>query len=226
MGCDGGTIPKRQEIVKNKQKDAVRDKNVDLSAKWQFCALSGLRLKRPIVACQLGRLYNKTAIIEYLLDYKTANKPTTFSPVVSHIKSLKHVRELTLTDRSSSNRNGSSSTSSDEHLRSQFVCPTTGLEMSGRYKFYFLFTCGCVISERALKQVPNDKKCILCSKPYDPELDLIVINGDEEEMKELGERLAERRSQRTQVDKQDSAKISFEYCRSSGSATKKIKTKP
>lgn len=227
MGCDGGTIPKRQEIVKNKKKDAVRDKNVDLSARWQFCALSGLRLKRPIVACRLGRLYNKDAVIEYLLDLKSSQESTTSTSVASHIKSLRHVRELTLVDRSSSNTEGSSSTSSNEHLRSQFVCPTTGLEMNGRYKFYLLFTCGCVLSERALKQVPNDKHCILCSKPYDPDTDLVIINGDEEDIKVMKERLVKRK----RLLKED-RRVSPENpnhtpdsCKPSGSSFKRVKTK-
>ena len=29
---------------------------------------------------------------------------------------------------------------------SQFHCPITGLEMSGRYRFVFFLTCGCVVS--------------------------------------------------------------------------------
>lgn len=200
MGCDGGTIPKRQEIVKNKKQDPAKDKDADRSAKWQFCALSGLRLKRPIVACLLGRLYNKDAIIEYLLDQKSSADATTSNSVVSHIKSLRNVRELTLKDRTGSSNEAT--TSSDDHLRAQFVCPTTGLEMNGRYKFYLIFTCGCVISERAFKQIPNDNKCIYCSKPYDPALDLIVINAEDEDLKMMKERLAIRK-RRLKLDKKD-----------------------
>lgn len=192
MGCDGGTIPKRNELVKNKAKDGNRDKNADLSAKWQFCALSGLRLKKPIVACQLGRLYNKDAIIEHLLNSKSS--PSTSQPVVSHIKSLRDVKELKLKEKLEYDKSHQASSGS-EQFKAQFVCPISGLDLNGKYKFYYILKCGCVLSERALKEVPNDRQCILCSKPYDPDIDLIVLNGDRDEMLALKERLSRLRRQ-------------------------------
>lgn len=191
MGCDGGTIPKRHEIVKNKQKDKCRDKNSDLSAKWQFCSISGLRLKKPIVSCQLGRLYNKDAVIECLLEHR-ASKASSSNTVISHIKSLKDVKELRLKEKPDFNT-AHQATSGNEQFKAQFVCPISGLDVNGRYKFYYLWTCGCVFSERALKEVPNDQRCILCSKSYSPELDLIILNGDELEMRDLRERISTRR---------------------------------
>ena len=46
------------------------------------------KLRKPIVGDRLGQLYNKTSVIEYLLNKK--NKPQGFE----HIKSLKNVKEL------------------------------------------------------------------------------------------------------------------------------------
>lgn len=37
------------------------DKNAELAAKWKYCALSQERLKRPIVACELGRYADKSS---------------------------------------------------------------------------------------------------------------------------------------------------------------------
>lgn len=48
MGCDGGTIPKRDELVKKKKKQEEKDKDADLAAKWQYCAISSTKLKEPI----------------------------------------------------------------------------------------------------------------------------------------------------------------------------------
>lgn len=31
------------------------DKNAELVAKWKYCALSQEKLRRPIVACEMGR---------------------------------------------------------------------------------------------------------------------------------------------------------------------------
>ena len=58
--------------------------------KWQHCHLTQQKLIKPIVACELGFLYNKEAIIEKLLDSK-GNKDSSSSnnDLASHIKSLK-----------------------------------------------------------------------------------------------------------------------------------------
>lgn len=196
MGCDGGTIPKRNEIVKNKRKDQARDKDADLSAKWQYCSLSGLKLKKPIVACHLGRLYNKLAIVEHLLERQaqsSKNAPPSSSSTISqsddpisHIRCLNDIKELTLKERDDK---AQATSSTAEQFKVPFVCPISGLEISGKYKFYYLVTCGCVFSERALKEVPNEKQCIICYKPYDPDIDLIVLNGSSKEIEELRRRI-------------------------------------
>lgn len=48
MGCDGGTIPRRDELVKTKKKPEEKDKDAELAAKWQFCALTSEKLRQPI----------------------------------------------------------------------------------------------------------------------------------------------------------------------------------
>jgi hypothetical protein len=55
MGCDGGTIPKRDELVKTKKKEAQTAKDVKVAAKWNNCHLSQLPLQKPIVADLLGK---------------------------------------------------------------------------------------------------------------------------------------------------------------------------
>ncbi|KAI2663927.1 Replication termination factor 2 [Labeo rohita] len=155
MGCDGGTIPKRHELVKGPKKVEKVDKNAELAARWKYCALSQEKLKRPIVACELGRLYNKDAIIEYLLD-KSAERPN--AEVVAHIRSIKDVKELNLTDNPAwegERRNIKGDCYEDMHC-AMFICPVVGLEMNGKHKFLYLQTCGCVFSERALKEVKTE----------------------------------------------------------------------
>ena len=63
MGCDGGTIPTRDELVRTKQNPEKKDKDFVRIYKWQYCHLTQQKLTQPIVACQLGRLYNKEAIV-------------------------------------------------------------------------------------------------------------------------------------------------------------------
>jgi hypothetical protein len=40
MGNDGGSIPRRNELVKEKKKDPKADERVQTIARWFYCALS------------------------------------------------------------------------------------------------------------------------------------------------------------------------------------------
>ncbi|XP_077191792.1 replication termination factor 2 isoform X2 [Paroedura picta] len=155
MGCDGGTIPKRHELVKGPRKVEKVDKNAELVAQWYYCTLSQEKLSRPIVACELGRLYNKDAIIEFLLD-KSSEKAIV--EAASHIKSIKNVIELNLTDNPAwtGDKGNTKGDKYDDIQSARFICPVVGLEMNGRHKFCFLRNCGCVFSERALKEIKTE----------------------------------------------------------------------
>lgn len=178
MGCDGGTIPKRDELVKTKKKDSKIDKTEQLIANWYYCALSKTPLKRPIVSCKLGKLYNKDAIIQYLLNRKLYGDG---DKICKHILSIKDVVTLNLTPNPAYTQNKThssieSNTVGNDILVPQFVCPVTMKEMSGKYKFVYL-PCGCVFSEQALKEVPSST-CLQCNKPYKQE-DIIPINPED-----------------------------------------------
>lgn len=128
MGCDGGTIPKRDELVRTKRKSEQKDKNAELVAKWQYCAISSNRLVEPIVSCELGRLYNKEAVIEYLLDKDS----TPNTQLCQHIRSLKDVIPLNFTQKHdySDKKPEIDGQYVDTH-DSQYICPVVGLEMNG-----------------------------------------------------------------------------------------------
>nr|CAG8597809.1 6484_t:CDS:2 [Entrophospora candida] len=151
MGNDGGSIPKRNELVKEKQKEVRPDQNALTIAIWFFCALSKRPLQEPVVSCALGKLYNKDAIIEYLLNNSAYGDGDT---ICSHINSLKDVVTLKLTTNLIYKENPNSH--SDQGMTSKFVCPITMKEMNGKLKFVYLNTCGCTFSEQGLKEVPSD----------------------------------------------------------------------
>lgn len=177
MGCDGGTIPKRDELVKTKKKKETTAREITHAAKWNHCHLSQQPLEKPIVADLLGFLYKKECLIEYLLDKSKYEKGP------EHVKSLKDVKELDLTLNPSYDANRQES--SDEFSamnKAKWICSLTGLEMNGAFKFYYLFNCGCVFSERAYKKIQT-KKCIKCDKEYN-ENDLIVINANDEDLEQ------------------------------------------
>ncbi|XP_044519771.1 replication termination factor 2 [Gracilinanus agilis] len=190
MGCDGGTIPKRHELVKGPKKVEKVDKNAELVAQWNYCTLSQEILRRPIVACELGRLYNKDAVIEFLLD-KSNEKA--LGQAASHIKSIKNVTELKLSDNPawSGDKGNTKGDKYDDLQRARFICPVVGLEMNGRHRFCFLRCCGCVFSERALKEIKAEV-CHTCGVPFQED-DVIVLNGNKEDVDVLKKRLEDRR---------------------------------
>ncbi|KAM9057175.1 replication termination factor 2 isoform 1-T1 [Megaptera novaeangliae] len=190
MGCDGGTIPKRHELVKGPKKVEKVDKDAELVAQWNYCTLSQEILRRPIVACELGRLYNKDAIIEFLLD-KSSEKA--LGKAASHIKSIKNVTELRLSDNPAweGDKGNTKGDKHDDLQRARFICPVVGLEMNGRHRFCFLRGCGCVFSERALKEIKTEV-CHTCGAAFQED-DVIVLNGTKEDVATLERRMEARR---------------------------------
>ncbi|XP_078411627.1 replication termination factor 2 [Cetorhinus maximus] len=190
MGCDGGTIPKRHELVKGPKKVEQVDKNAALAARWNYCAISQRPLRKPIVACELGRLYNKDAVIEYLLD---TSPEKCIIETAKHIKSLKDVKELNLTDNPAwkGDKANTKGDKFEDLQRAVFICPVVGLEMNGRQKFCYLRVCGCVFSERAMKEIKTEV-CHKCGESF-KEDDVIVLNGSKEEIADLQRKMEERK---------------------------------
>ncbi|KAF4528474.1 hypothetical protein B566_EDAN015936 [Ephemera danica] len=174
MGCDGGTIPRRDELVRLKKKPEQKDKESELSFRWRHCSITQQPLREPIVACGHGRLYCKESILEGLLDRSKLPEQA------AHITSMKDVKELVLTPnpayaRAKGGEKGESGHYVD-HRTSPYVCPVIGMELSGKFRFAFSWTCGCVVSEKAIKEVPT-KFCHKCQHPFD-ENDLVYINAE------------------------------------------------
>ncbi|GCC37386.1 hypothetical protein chiPu_0015890 [Chiloscyllium punctatum] len=226
MGCDGGTIPKRHELVKGPKKVEQVDKNAALVARWNYCAISQRPLRKPIVACELGRLYNKDVVIEYLLD---TSPEKCIIETAAHIKNLKDVKELNLTDNPAW-KGDKVNTKGDKYEDLQgaaFICPVVGLEMNGRQKFCYLRDCGCVFSERAMKEIKTEV-CHKCGKPF-KEDDVILLNGNKEEIADLQRKMEERKLKAKLLKKAKKSKATESCVKSArteeiaGSSTQKPK---
>ena len=76
MGCDGGTIPTRDELVKLKKRPEQKDSDGHRLYKWQHCAITQQFLSKPVVACEMGRLYSKEAVIGKIDKGLLANRFT------------------------------------------------------------------------------------------------------------------------------------------------------
>nr|XP_034832586.1 replication termination factor 2 [Maniola hyperantus] len=196
MGCDGGTIPRRDELVRLKKKPEQKDKDAERSFKWRNCALSQQPLQEPVVACGLGRLYSKSSVLEALLDKES--KPDS----ISHIKNLKDIKDLKLTKNPAYIKTEHTDGSVGEGS-APYICPISGLEMAGKFRFVFLWGCGCVLAERAFKEV-RQNLCHMCQQPF-TDNDVVVLNGNEEDIEQLKDkmavRVANRKTKKSKVDK-------------------------
>ncbi|KAJ3639732.1 hypothetical protein Zmor_003073 [Zophobas morio] len=180
MGCDGGTIPRRDELVRVKKKPEAKDKDSELIFQWRYCAITQQILQSPIVMCGLGKLYNKISLIESLLNQERMPESA------RHIKGLKDIKDLNLTPNPAYKDDDKTHGESDSRT-APYICPVIGLEMSGKFRFVALWTCGCVFSERALKEI-DTKTCHKCQKPFTND-DVVILNGNEEDLVIMKQRM-------------------------------------
>lgn len=107
--------------------------------------------------CGLGRLYSKQNVIENLLDKEK------MPDSAKHIKSLKDVKNLQLTPNPI--YKDCDKTEGMLDVRSApYICKLIGLEMTGKFRFVALWTCGCVFSERALKEIKSKNCSLVCRR--------------------------------------------------------------
>ncbi|KAF7295196.1 Rtf2 domain-containing protein [Mycena indigotica] len=195
MGNDGGSIPDRRDLVRSKKKAEAVDKANQTRARWGFCALSKRRLQEPVVSCALGKLYNKDAIIEFLLNRDAYGDGEN---ICGHIRSLKDVKTLVLTPNSAPAASGT-----DPTERTLFVCPLTYKEMNGLTPFVYLRTCGCVFAAAGLNAVrssppesqgePEKDTCPNCATKFTHSIDCIPLNPSADEEERLRELMAAQR---------------------------------
>ena len=83
-----------------------------------------------------------------------------------------------------------------------------GIEMNGKYKFYALWTCGCVLSERAFKEVESDT-CHSCGTKFEKE-DIIIINAEGEDLELMEKNMEIRREKLKKLRKEKKDKKNSE----------------
>lgn len=164
-----------------------------MAYRWRHCALTQQKLQEPIVMCGLGRLYSKQSIIEHLLD-KESEMPDS----CKHIKSLRDVRDLHLTPNPTFNPDADKTEGLLDTRSAPYICKLIGLEMSGKFRFIALWSCGCVFSERALKEI-GTKVCSLCQTPFADD-DIVILNGTDSEMEAMADKI-EARALRRKAEK-------------------------
>lgn len=161
MGGDGGVIANQRRFIRGTKgggdSGITNGNSIDSQynkdnqqVRAYTCALSNetLRQDEPIVACEMGYLYSKEALVMHLLNKEIKPLPAQFA----HIRGLKDVRELQFTTRKNNNNtaagnitstvvdNNSTSTSAVAATAvTPYVCPITFLEFNGLTSFYFIW---------------------------------------------------------------------------------------
>ncbi len=136
-----------------------------------LCTLTKQKLRKPIVSCKLGFFYNKENVLQSLIQ---KNLPKEFA----HISSLKDIVDVNIKENEKQN------------ATFQFMCPLSQIEYNGLNKFVLLWSCGCVLSEKAFIETKemSKNKCVLCNKSYSKD-DILSLNMSVEEQERIKEEL-------------------------------------
>ncbi|KAM5439240.1 Replication termination factor 2 [Microsporum ferrugineum] len=192
MGNDGGSIPTRRELVK----EAARNPNTTqlketlrehLEHFWTTCPLSHKQLLSPVVSDGVGNLYNKDAVLQYLLpgdDIQAISAKADCDEVLqARVKSLRDVVELKFEVDGNVD-------APEGKRKSRWICPVTQKELGPNVKSVYLVPCGHVFSEGAIREMKSDK-CLQCNEPYDPSNVIPILPTHEPEKERLKSRLEE-----------------------------------
>lgn len=172
MGGDGGVVATQRKFMRGYKHpgEEAESKNIKKHQRLRstICSVSSKPLVEPIVACELGNLYNKEEILSHLIN-KTLNES------FKHVRGLKDLKTLKFKLNPIYSNNNNNSSSMDSSSASQFVCPVTGDEFNGALPFVCVWSTGYVLSERAIKELGIES---LQSEygPFNAAADLVKIN--------------------------------------------------
>lgn len=171
MGNDGGSIPKRRELVK----EAARAKTTTEAKEtlqeqqeycWTTCPLSQGPLKEPVVSDWGGNLYNKDAVIEFLLPAEDTAAEAVRSEreklLGGRIRSLKDVVGVKFHVDESLESSGKTAA----HFEKRWACPVTSKTLGAGVKAVYLVPCGHAFEEVAIKNA-SEGRCLQCEEPYE-----------------------------------------------------------
>ncbi|KAK0616838.1 Rtf2 RING-finger-domain-containing protein [Immersiella caudata] len=194
MGNDGGSIPKRRELVKN----AARNPTVSelkatalesLAHAWSHDPLTTEPLDlENIVSDWRGRLYNYESILKALLPSDDKHDDAALAPPNGEspeerfsstgIKSLRDVVKLKFKRYTQPGAKGSDI----------WACPVSLKELGPSTKSVYIVPCGHVFAEAAIKQI-DEKVCPECSEPFEASDAIPVLPTEKADIEKLEARL-------------------------------------
>ncbi|KAI0116073.1 DUF602-domain-containing protein [Hypoxylon sp. NC0597] len=187
MGNDGGSIPKRRELVREAARlptasELKATALESLTHAWTTCPLSDAPLDLSnTVSDYRGRLYNYESVLQCLMPSSSETPiPETQEAEFARtgIKSLKDVVKLKVT------------TKKDERGREFAACPVSMKELGAATKSMYVVPCGHVFAEVAMKEISDtEKQCPECSVPFEERDVIPILSTDEAEMDKLSKRI-------------------------------------
>jgi hypothetical protein len=182
MGNDGGSIPKRRELVKEAAKALTvaqikEVRNEQQEHAWSHDPLTRKPLSRPVVSDSAGILYNKDSVIEYLLkEDGDAQKVEWEKTLQGRVKALKDVAEVKF---EVDEENKEKEREKEDSARGEkWVCPITGKELGPGAKAVYLVPCGHAFAGSVVREVQGCV-CLQCNEAY-AENDVIPILPSED----------------------------------------------
>jgi len=167
MGNDGGSIPKRRELVKEAAKSLTaaqlkEAQNEQQEYGWTTDPLTRKQLARPVVSDAAGVLYNKDSIIEFLLKKDGDREKDEMKKVAGvkgtveggfaelgnfgdRVKGLKDVVEVKFEVAEGERELGGRG--------EKWVCPITGRELGPGAKACYIVPCGHAFAGSVVKEI-------------------------------------------------------------------------
>ncbi|KAL7790100.1 DUF602 domain-containing protein [Trichoderma afarasin] len=174
MGNDGGSIPKRRELVKN----AARAPTISelkatalesLAHAWAHCALSDAPLDLDaVVSDWRGRLYSYEAILKGLMP---SDDPNEVTPASLGIRSLRDVAKLKFSKTGD-----------------KWACPISMKEMGPATKAVYLVPCGHAFAEVAITEI-KEEACPECGEAFTQENVIAILPTAEKDLDRLQKRI-------------------------------------
>lgn len=197
MGNDGGSIPKRHELVK----DAARAPTLSelratalesLAHAWAHCALSDNAIDLDsVVSDWRGRLYSYEPVLKGLMpaagtggadspddgDAEAELDEDTKQLAANGVRSLRDVARLKFA------RNGD-----------KWICPISMKEMGPATKAVYVVPCGHVFAEVAMREI-EEKSCPECGGAFEKRDVVPVLPTASKEVERLEKRIEELRAE-------------------------------
>ncbi|MCJ1386090.1 hypothetical protein MMC17_009215 [Xylographa soralifera] len=171
MGNDGGSIPKRRELVKEAARlptsaEIKESQQEQQEYHWTTCPLSHEPLKQPVVSDSAGILYNKDAILEFLLpqdnEVPGRSKADDEEVLGGRVRSLKDVVEVKFeVEQDGADRDDGKA--SPRKLK--WICPITNKLLSPGVRAVYLVPCGHAFLESTVREI-HGEACLQCNEAY------------------------------------------------------------